>query len=88
MIVEPGSRHALMTVVVDILLLPQQEKDSCLHERGIELMQWAEKVKDWDTLIQIKKVIAITSWQNGKVAEAERHLIDAVRIAKKVIQNI
>ena len=42
-----------------------------------------EQVKDWDALIQIKKVIAITSWQNGKVREAEQHLLDAVRIAKQ-----
>ena len=82
-IVEPKSRHALMTEAIDILLLPQQEKDAHLEERGEQLTQWAAEVKDWDTLIQLKKVIAIMLWENGQVAAAEGHFLDAVRIAKK-----
>ena len=80
----PKSKHNLVTELIEILLMPQQQKDALLKERGTVLIDWAKEIKDWDKLIILHKVMGIQAWKNGDLSKAKEHLLIAVKIAKRV----
>jgi len=81
--VEPDGIHALSTEITHVYLADLKTRKALLNSRGELLVEWAERLEEWDAMSQMRLSLAGTVLIDGDNEKAKRMYIEALDIAQR-----